>query len=70
MSKTADEATGHFGWLAHFAAIDNPTSSERTREVVGWQSKQPGLIHDIDQLSYFATRTKPVTLKSVSAFEK
>ena len=53
VSKTADEAVKHFGWLAHFAAIDNPTSSERTRELLGWQPKQPGLIRDIDRSSYF-----------------
>ena len=53
VSKTADEAGEHFGWLGHFVAIDNPTSSERTRELLGWQPKQPGLIHDIDQSSYF-----------------
>jgi hypothetical protein len=51
----ADEAVEHFGWLGHFVAIDNPTSSQRTRELLGWQSKQPGLIHDIDRLSSFAT---------------
>jgi len=54
VSKTPEEATGHFGWFAHFAAIDNPASSQRTREQLGWQPKQPGLISDIDRPSYFA----------------
>ena len=54
VSKTPQEATGHFGWFAHFAAIDNPASSQRTREQLGWQPKQPGLISDIDRPSYFA----------------
>jgi hypothetical protein len=29
--------SSHFGWLAHFAAIVCPASSERTRELRGWQ---------------------------------
>jgi len=31
----------HFGWFAHFAALDNPASSRRTRELLGWQPTQP-----------------------------
>ena len=54
VSKTPEEATEHFGWFAHFAAIDNQASSQRTREQLGWQPKEPGLIPDIDRPSYFA----------------
>ena len=54
VSKTPEEATEHFGWFAHFAAIDNQASSQRTREQLGWQPKQPGLIPDLDRPSYFA----------------
>jgi nucleoside-diphosphate-sugar epimerase len=50
-----EEAAEHFGWLAHFAAIDSPASSLRTRELLGWQPKQPGLIPDLDRLRYFET---------------
>jgi len=39
--------------IAHFAAIDSPASSQRTRELLGWQPKQPGLISDIDRAAYF-----------------
>jgi nucleoside-diphosphate-sugar epimerase len=53
-SKTPEQAAGHFGWFALFAAADVPTSSQRTRELLGWQPKQPGLIRDIDRSSYFA----------------
>ena len=42
VSKAPEEATKDFGWFAHFAAIDNLASSERTREALGWQPKQPG----------------------------
>ena len=53
VSKSAQEAADHFGWFAHFAAIDNPSSSRRTRELLGWQPKQPGLIPDLDRPQYF-----------------
>jgi nucleoside-diphosphate-sugar epimerase len=53
VSKTPQEAASHFGWFAHFAAIDNVASSERTRELLGWQPAQPGLIADIDRPRYF-----------------
>jgi nucleoside-diphosphate-sugar epimerase len=53
VSMAPEEAANHFGWFAHFAAIDNPTSSKRTRELLGWQPKQHGLIADLDRPSYF-----------------
>jgi hypothetical protein len=53
VGKSSGEANKHFDWFAHFAALDNPTSSERTREVLGWQPEQRGLISDIDRPSYF-----------------
>jgi nucleoside-diphosphate-sugar epimerase len=55
VSKTPEEAAGHFGWFAHFAALNNPTSSQRTRELLGWQPKLPGLIPDLDRPRYFET---------------
>jgi nucleoside-diphosphate-sugar epimerase len=53
VAKSPEEAADHFGWFALFAAMDVPTSSERTRALLGWEPKQPGLIADIDQPSYF-----------------
>jgi nucleoside-diphosphate-sugar epimerase len=53
VSLTPEEATNHFGWFAHFAALDNLTSSQRTRKLTRWQPKQPGLIPDIDRPRYF-----------------
>jgi nucleoside-diphosphate-sugar epimerase len=55
VTKSPEEATNHFGWFARFAAIDNPASSQRTRELLGWQSKQAGLIPDLDRPRYFET---------------
>jgi nucleoside-diphosphate-sugar epimerase len=54
VSKTPEEAAEHFGWFAMFAAMDAPTSSARTRELLGWEPKQPGLIADLDGPEYFA----------------
>jgi len=53
VAKSPEEAAGHFGWFAHFAAIDAPASSQRTRERLGWRPKQPGLIADLDRPRYF-----------------
>jgi nucleoside-diphosphate-sugar epimerase len=44
VSKSPEEATKHFAWFTHFAALDNPASSKRTRELLGWDPKQPGLV--------------------------
>ena len=62
-SKSPEEAAKHFGWLAHFAVIDSPASSERTRELLGWLPKQSGLIADLDAAQYF----EPGTHRAVAA---
>lgn len=53
VSKTTEDAAEHFGWFAHFAALDCPSSSERTRQELGWEPTQPGLLADLDQPGYF-----------------
>lgn len=53
ISKTKEEAEGHFGWLAPFAAMDLAASSEKTKAMLGWAPDQPGLIADLDQPGYF-----------------
>jgi nucleoside-diphosphate-sugar epimerase len=55
VSKTGGEAADHFGWFAMFAGIDAPASSQRTRDLLGWRPKQPGLIADLDRARYFET---------------
>jgi len=52
VSKTGDEVTAHFGWLSHFAAIDCPSSSTKTREALGWETKGVGLLQDIAEAGY------------------
>ncbi|MET4722143.1 nucleoside-diphosphate-sugar epimerase [Bradyrhizobium japonicum] len=53
VSKSADDAEAHFGWFARFAAVDVPTSSAKTRALLGWEPKEKGLIEDLDQPHYF-----------------
>ncbi|RFB91476.1 3-beta hydroxysteroid dehydrogenase [Rhizobium leguminosarum bv. trifolii] len=53
VSKSREEAAEHFGWFAMFAGFDVPTSSERTRALLGWQPVQPDLLADIDHPAYF-----------------
>jgi nucleoside-diphosphate-sugar epimerase len=53
VSKTPEEAVDHFGWFGRFAGMDAPTSSERTRRLLGWEPKHPGLIADLDHDRYF-----------------
>jgi nucleoside-diphosphate-sugar epimerase len=63
VSKSPEEAANYFGWFAQFAAMDNPASSQRTRELLGWQPKQPGLIADLDRPSYFAESSLSSSLR-------
>jgi nucleoside-diphosphate-sugar epimerase len=53
VARSPEEATDHFGWLAHFLGIDCPASSAQTQERLGWRPTQPGLIPDLDRPSYF-----------------
>ena len=53
VSKTAEEAGEHFGFLGHFASADIPASGQRTQDRLGWLPTQAGLILDIDHPRYF-----------------
>lgn len=53
VSQSQEEANEHFGWLGRFTGRDMAASSQKTREVLGWQPKQPGLIADLDRPAYF-----------------
>lgn len=49
------EAVAHFTWLANFIGVDSPASSAITRELLGWQPTNIGLVADLDQGHYFGT---------------
>jgi nucleoside-diphosphate-sugar epimerase len=53
VSKTKEEAQQHFGWLGFALAGDNPTSSAKTREQLGWSPVHPSLISDLKEGTYF-----------------
>ncbi|UQU68264.1 SDR family oxidoreductase [Couchioplanes caeruleus] len=48
------EAEDHFGFLATFAQLDNPASAAITRELLGWEPVQPGLLADLAEGRYTA----------------
>jgi nucleoside-diphosphate-sugar epimerase len=49
-SVAPQDAPAYFGWLAMFAALDMPASSEQTRKKLGWQPTGPGMIADLERL--------------------
>jgi len=53
VAKSREEAAEHFGWLAYFLSLDNPTSSALTQERLGWRPVRPALIPDLDRAAYF-----------------
>jgi nucleoside-diphosphate-sugar epimerase len=53
-SIAEDEAPQYLGFLAAFAGLDNPTSNEKTREVLGWEPTHPGWVEDVETGHYIA----------------
>jgi nucleoside-diphosphate-sugar epimerase len=53
-SVPAEQVPEYFQFLAVFIGVDNPVSSARTRELLGWEPAHPGLIADLDAGHYFA----------------
>jgi nucleoside-diphosphate-sugar epimerase len=54
-SVSADEAPKYLGGMAHFAQVNNPTSSARTRTLLQWGPTRAGLLADIAEGHYFAS---------------
>jgi hypothetical protein len=52
-SIAAEDASERFSFLRAFVSLDNPTSSELTRQWLDWQPIHPGLIEDLDHGHYF-----------------
>ncbi len=53
-SVAAAEAPRYVGAMAHFAQVNNPTSSARTRALLHWEPAHPGLLADLAERHYFA----------------
>jgi nucleoside-diphosphate-sugar epimerase len=52
-SISPEDVAEHFGWIGMFFALDAPTSSERTRQLLGWQPRRPSLLEDLEAGFYF-----------------
>ena len=55
-SISAKDAAKVFSWFGDFAATDNPSSSRLTRNQLGWEPDEPGLLADLNGPGYFVTR--------------
>ena len=64
VSKSREEATNHFGWIALFFGMDGPASRSQTQERLGWRPVHPGLIADLDAEHYFEPLPADVLLHS------
>jgi nucleoside-diphosphate-sugar epimerase len=53
VSIAPEAAADHFDWMAAFWGLDIPASSAITRELLGWNPEQPGLIPDLEEGHYF-----------------
>lgn len=53
VSITPTQAKEHFGWLAHFASIDIPASSQWTQKLLDWKPVGSTLLADLEGEVYF-----------------
>ena len=58
-SISAEDAGKYLGFLSRFAQLDNPTSSVRTREQVGWRPTHPGLLAYLEGVYFQAVKEAP-----------
>jgi len=49
-----EEAPQYLGFLTSFAGLDNPTSNDKTRELLGWEPTHPGWVEDVKTGHYVA----------------
>jgi len=48
VSRSPADAAAHYGFLAATVGTDQPASSAKTRELLGWQPREIGLLPDLD----------------------
>jgi nucleoside-diphosphate-sugar epimerase len=63
VSLSPEQAQAHFGWLSMFANNDLRASSAQTRRKLGWNPTGPGLIADLERLSYSAEASPSASLR-------
>jgi nucleoside-diphosphate-sugar epimerase len=54
-SVTPEEAATYLGGMAHFAQLNNPTSSAKTRALLKWEPTHAALLADLAEGHYFAS---------------
>ncbi len=54
VAKAPDEIADYFGFLEFLIGLDIPASSAQTRQQLGWNPTEPGLLSDLDEGHYFA----------------
>ncbi len=54
VSLSREDAEAHFGGLAVWAAGNGPASSRWTRDILGWEPKEVGIVADIERPHYSA----------------
>ncbi|WVQ96382.1 hypothetical protein IAU59_003487 [Kwoniella sp. CBS 9459] len=47
-----EQALAHFGFTGFVLQMNNPTTSKRTREWLGWESKEIGLLEELEEYEY------------------
>jgi nucleoside-diphosphate-sugar epimerase len=53
VSLSNEDAAAHFSWFAHFAKLDNKTSSQQTRSALNWKPEYETLMEDLKADIYF-----------------
>ena len=53
VSKSGEEAAGHFGWISGFVGMDVPSTATITQQELGWKPTGPGLLEDLEKGDYF-----------------
>ena len=53
-SVPAEQTADHFGWIGMFFGADCTASSQKTRELLGWEPTGPTLLEDLDAGYYTA----------------
>jgi len=48
-------AQKRFSWLAPFCGVDNPATSEATRQALGWAPTRVGLLVDMEVGAYLTS---------------
>jgi nucleoside-diphosphate-sugar epimerase len=58
-SVPRQDAAEHFGFLAEMLQLDAPASNAITRQLVGWQPTEPGILADLHDDRYYGEWARP-----------